>query len=192
MKLLQTCILFLLLAQLTGYQIVAASEEDNLLTRAAVTSVSNMKGFKGDSYSWHKGSTQYFDNPRIDDPTLQGMLMKAIANTLDKKGYEFRKNSWESDLFIGYVAALESSLSSKEIAEIYGINPGLPELSNDLNKYEKGTLIIHVFDTKLGQLLWRGALQAEVQFDTEPNARWERVQNSINILLRDFPNVDAK
>jgi len=49
-----------------------------------------------------------------------------------------------------------------------------------------------VFDTKLGQLLWRGALQAEVQFDTEPNVRWERVQNAVNTLLRDFPGAATK
>ena len=146
-----------------------------------------MEGFEGNSYSWHKNATQYYSNPKIGDPTLQGMLQDAISNALIAKGYTFNKNSWETDMFVGYVAALESSLSSEEIAEIYGVNPGLPELSNDLNKYEKGTLIIHVFDTKLGQLLWRGALQAEVQFDSEPNVRWERVQNAVNTLLKNFP-----
>ena len=130
-----------------------------------------MDGFKGNTYTWHKATTQYYDNPKIADPALQGMLMKAIANTLFEKDYEFRKNSWESDMYIGYVAALESSLSSEEITEIYGINPGLPEMSSNLSKYEKGTLIIHIFDTKLGTLLWRGALQAEVKLENDPDAR---------------------
>ena len=168
------------------------SSEEMMLSRTAVTTVSSMNGFVGNSYSWHKSATQYYSNPKIGDPSLQGMLQKAISNTLSAKGYEFNKNSSESDLFVGYVAALESSLSSKEIAEIYGVNPGLPELSSDLNKYEKGTLIIHVFDTKIGRLLWRGALQAEVQIEREPNERWERVQNVINLLMRDFPNANSK
>ena len=180
-------VLILFYVVLVSCQSSESISKDELLSRAAVTSVSNMEGFEGNSYSWHKNATQYYSNPKIGDPTLQGMLQDAISNALIAKGYTFNKNSWETDMFVGYVAALESSLSSEEIAEIYGVNPGLPELSNDLNKYEKGTLIIHVFDTKLGQLLWRGALQAEVQFDSEPNLRWERVQNAVNTLLKNFP-----
>jgi hypothetical protein len=184
-------IVFLLLVvlALTNCQTAQTPSKDDLLSRAALTSISSMGGFTGISYSWLEKATQYYSNPKIGDPTLQGMLQDAISNALSAKGYQYNKNSWESDMFIGYVAALESSLSSEKIAEIYGVNPGLPELSGDLNKYEKGTLIIHVFDTKFGQLLWRGALQAEVQFDTEPNARWQRVQNAVNTLLRDFPSA---
>ena len=192
MKFFQNYFLFFFVITLANCQTVETTQKDDLLSRTAVTSVSNMNEFTGTSFSWHKNATQYYSNPKIGDPTLQGMLQKAIATTLYTKGYKFNKNSWESDMFVGYVAALESSLSSEEIAEIYGVNPGLPELSNDLNKYEKGTLIIHVFDTKLGQLLWRGALQAEVQFDTEPNVRWKRVQNAVNTLLRDFPSFGAE
>ncbi len=191
MKLFQTLVLSLSLALLSSCQTMDDPSKEELLNRAAVTTVSSMVGFVGSSYSWHKSATQYYSNPKIGDPALQGMLQKAISNNLSAKGYEFNKNSWESDLFVGYVAALESSLSSKEIAEIYGVNPGLPELSNDLNKHEKGTLIIHVFDTKLGKLLWRGALQAEVQIEREPNERWERVQNAINVLMHDFPSANA-
>ncbi len=191
-KLFKSLVIALLIAQLSSCQTMDVPSEEALLNRAAVTTVSDMGGFVGSSYSWHKNATQYYSNPKISDPTLQGMLQKAISNNLSAKGYGFNKNSWESDMFVGYVAALESSLSSEEIAEIYGVNPGLPELSNDLNKFEKGTLIIHVFDTKLGKLLWRGALQAEVQFEREPAARWERVQNAVNALLRDFPNAADK
>ena len=191
MKKIQVCILFFIFIIFATYQLVTASEKE-LLTRTAVTSVSNIKDFKGNTYSWHKGITQYYDNPKLGDPALQGMLQKAIANSLSKKGYKFKKNSQASDMFIGYVAALESSLSSEEITKIYGINPGLPEMSSDLNKYEKGTLIIHVFDTIHGQLLWRGALQAEVQLKNDPDVRWERVQNAVNTLLRNFPGAATK
>ncbi len=61
-----------------------------------------------------------------------------------------------------------------------------------MNKFEKGTLIIHVFDTKLGQLLWRDALQTEVQIERDHNERRERVQNAINLLMHNFPTVSAK
>ena len=186
MKKFLYCFLFFIFSSLPIHQVVLSSEQE-LLARTAVTSISNMKDFKGSTYTWHKATTQYYDSPKIGDPALQGMLMKAIANTLFEKGYEFRKNSWESDMYIGYVAALESSLNSEDISKIYGINPGLPEMSSDLNKYEKGTLIIHVFDTRFEQLLWRGALQAEVKLENDPDARWKRVQNAINVLLRDFP-----
>jgi len=187
----KTCLLLLSVLLISLASHADEPSKEMMLNRTAVTTVSSMDGFVGNSYSWHKNATQYYSNPKIGDPSLQGMLQKAISNNLSAKGYEFNKNSWESDLFVGYVAALESSLSSKEIAEIYGINPGLPELSSDLNKYEKGTLIIHVFDTKIGKLLWRGALQAEVQIERESNERWERVQNVINLLMRDFPSAKS-
>jgi len=131
MKFFHNYFLFFFVITLTNCQTVETTQKDDLLSRAAVTSVSNMNGFKGTSFIWHKNATQYYSNPKIGDPTLQGMLQKAIANTLSTKGYSFNKNSWKSDMFVGYVAALESSLSSEEIAEIYGVNPGLPELSND-------------------------------------------------------------
>jgi hypothetical protein len=187
----KTCLLLLSVLLISLASHADEPSREMVLNRTAVTTVSSMDGFVGNSYSWHKNATQYYSNPKIADSSLQGMIQKAISNNLSAKGYEFNKNSWESDLFVGYVAALESSLSSKEIAEIYGINPGLPELSSDLNKYEKGTLIIHIFDTKIGKLLWRGALQAEVQIEREPNERWERVQNVISVLMRDFPSAKS-
>ncbi len=192
MKLFQTLALSLFLALLSSCQTVDEPKKEELLSRAAVTSVSNLDGFTGTSYSWFDKATQYYSNPKLGDPALQGILQDAISNAMSLKGYKFNKNSWESDMFVGYVVALESSLSSEEIAEIYGVNPGLPELSNDLNKFEKGTLIVHAFDSKLGTLLWRGAIQAEVQFDSEPNVRRKRAQAAVNSLLHSFPSAVVK
>ena len=167
---------------------INASSDKDILNRAAVTSVSYMDEFKGQIFSWHKNATQFYDNPKIDDPSLKSMLQESIKNTLSKKGYIFTDNVSQSELLVGYIAALESSLSSADIAAIYGINPGLPELSNDLDKFEKGTLIIHVFDTQTASLLWRGALQAEVQLDNNPEARKQRVNNVVSTLLQSFPH----
>ena len=168
---------------------IHAFTDEEILNRAAVTSVSYMDGFKGKIFSWHKNASQFYDSPKIDDPSLKNMLQESIKNVLSKKGYIFIDNEPQSNFLVGYIAALESSLSSADIAAIYGINPGLPELSSDLDKYEKGTLIIHVFDARTKTLLWRGALQAEVQLKNKPDARKQRIDNVVSTLLHSFPHT---
>ena len=187
MKINQLFLIFLLVFFLL---IVNAEDEitdDKLMSHASVASVSHLQGFNGISYNWMPQAIKYYANPKLGDPTLQGMLQEAIANNLSAKGYVFSNSDTGVDFLVGYIAALDSSLNSEEIGKIYGINPGLPELSNDLNKFEKGTLIVHMFDSKNGKLLWRGALQVEVKLKNDHNARWQRVQKAVALLLHRFP-----
>jgi hypothetical protein len=189
MKIFRLTILLLFIQIFSVVHAESDASKESLLGHASVTSVSNMQGFKGNTYSWVPEATQYYANPKLGDPTLQGMLQEAIANNLATKGYAFRGSEQGSDFYVGYVAALESSLSSNEIAEIYGLDPGLPEHSENLQEFEKGTLIVHMFNSSDGKLLWRGALQVEVKLKNDHNARWRRVQTAIGTLLRNFPSL---
>jgi hypothetical protein len=189
MKIFRFTILLLFIQISSVVQAESDASKEILLGQAAVTSVSSMHGFKGNTYSWVPEATKYYANPKLGDPALQGMLQEAIANNLATKGYAFRSSEQGSDFFVGYVAALESSLSSNEIAEIYGLDPGLPEHSENLQEFEKGTLIVHMFNSSDGKLLWRGALQVEVKLKNDHNARWRRVQAAIGTLLRNFPSL---
>ena len=46
-----------------------------------------------------------------------------------------------------------------------------------------------MFDTKNGQLLWRGAMQVEVQIKNEPRDRYDRAERAMKQLLNSFPNA---
>lgn len=180
----------LLILILSTAQAEQQSKPDHFLNQDAVTSVSNLKGFSGKTFSWMEMMTHYYSNPKLSDPNLQGMLQAAIANNLSAKGYVLNDTDSLSDFVVGYVAALDSSLNADELTKLYGMDPGLPELSTDLSKYEKGTLIVHMFNPKSGELLWRGALQAEVILNNKQDARKQRVLEVVSRLLRSFPGYN--
>jgi len=91
-----------------------------------------------------------------------------------------------SDLLIGFTLALESALSDQEISRNYDIVPGPSRDKDTTNTYEKGTVIIDVADAESRSLIWRGALQAHASSDVPEEARRERIDKAVKILIDNF------
>ena len=138
----------------------------------------------GQQFAWLPGAERYFEDPRLSDKTLKPMLENAIQQTLSNSGYQYTQIPQQADFLVGYLVALESELDDEAIAKIYGSAPGL--MVQNTNDYEKGTLIIDIVDGVTKQAVWRGALQAAVNFDVEPSVREQRVTSAVKNLLNNF------
>ena len=91
-----------------------------------------------------------------------------------------------SDLLIGFTLALESALSDQEISQNYDIVPVPAKDRDTMNMYEQGTVIIDVADAESRSLIWRGALQAFASSDVPEDARRERIDKAVKILIDNF------
>ena len=53
--------------------------------------------------------------------------------------------------------------------------------------YEKGTLLIYVFDNRTSEVIWRSAVQAAVDFSLETQERKKRLEPIIRDMFRSLP-----
>ena len=91
-----------------------------------------------------------------------------------------------NDLLIGYVFVLEGPLNDEYINRKNGIIK-VPSGENEvLNEYEKGTVIVDVVDAKSRVLVWRGALQARVNFDDPEDKTRKSIELAIQKLVNKF------
>jgi len=65
--------------------------------------------------------------------------------------------------------------------------PGNMRIPENNPMYEKGTLLIYAFDNKTGEVIWRSAVQAAVDFSLDKQARNERIEPIIRDMFRSLP-----
>jgi hypothetical protein len=138
------------------------------------------------TFAWAPQITRYYSDPRFKNTPLQGMFHNAIKRKLQEKGYRYTPSPDQSDLLVGYVLALESAVSDDAIKRIYGVEPGFLAESPDREKYEKGTVIIDVYETRTRRSVWRTILQGFAVFDLSEEERRGRVEATVNMMLQGF------
>ncbi len=102
-------------------------------------------------------------------------------------GFKFVEPDASADYTIAYTAALESSLDDTAILRRFGLVPGNMRIPDDNPMYEKGTLLIYAFDNKTGEVIWRSAVQAAVDFSLDTQERKERLEPIIRGMFRSLP-----
>lgn len=102
-------------------------------------------------------------------------------------GFQFVESVSAADYTIAYTGALESSLDDNAILRRYGVVPGNMRIPQGNPMYEKGTLLIYVFDNKTGDVIWRSAVQAAVDFTLDNQQRKERIEPIIRDMFRSLP-----
>ena len=81
-----------------------------------------------------------------------------------------------------------SSLDDTAILRRYGLVPGNMSIPEDNPLYEKGTLLIYAFDSKTGDVIWRSAVQAAVDFSLDKEERKARIEPIIRDMSRTMPS----
>jgi hypothetical protein len=104
------------------------------------------------TYQWSKSFARQSDEGLIKNVDMWGLLKQAIEQEMQNKGYTQIADAGQADLNISFMAALESSMGDAEIAQKYGLVPGLMVNHVDKDLYEKGTLIFDVVNPRTNQL----------------------------------------
>jgi len=110
---------------------------------------------------------------------------------MQRKGYQLVDDTQSADLTIGFALALNSVLDDSDIQRLYGLVPGLLVGEVDHQRYEKGTVIFDVIDTKTQQLAWRTAGQALATIvDLPISERKARINYFVKKLLAFLPEKE--
>lgn len=142
---------------------------------------------QGASFAWLSSAINLYKDERLDSSTIQYLIEKNIKANLADMGYAFVETESDANYKIAYTAALESSLDDTAILRRYGLVPGNMSVPENNPSYEKGTLLIYVFDSRTGDVIWRSAVQAAVDFSLDEDERKQRVEPIIRDMFRTLP-----
>lgn len=115
------------------------------------------------------------------------LVQDAIVSTLQQKGYRQVATAGEADLLVDYHIALGDAAAGSALAGTYGVQPSINVDSPDPEKYEKGTLVIEVIDSRTGLSAWRSALQGFAGMDLPAAQRRERIELMMQRMLSGVP-----
>lgn len=142
---------------------------------------------QGASFTWLPKAISLYKDERLDSTTIQYLIEKNIKSNLASMGFRFVESASAVDYTIAYTAALESSLDDTAILRRYGLVPGNMRIPVGDPSYEKGTLLIYVFDNNTGDVIWRSAVQAAVDFSLDNEQRKQRIEPIIRDMFRSLP-----
>ena len=142
---------------------------------------------EGAKFAWLPGAINLYSDERLDSTTIQYLIEKSIRTNLADMEFQFVDSESAADYTIAYSAALESSLDDATILRRYGLVPGSMRIPMDNPQYEKGTLLIYAFDNRTGDVIWRSAVQAAVDFSLEQQERKQRIEPIVRDMFSSFP-----
>ena len=129
----------------------------------------------------------------IQTEQLKLRMRGAISAVMQAKGYHQVSASELPDLLIGYGVALGDTMSDSEILQRVGLVPGVSVQGVDMSRFEKGSVLLLVFDPKLRAPSWRMLAQgfAPLERDNTLAERQadERLARVINKMLGNLPQV---
>ncbi len=119
------------------------------------------------------------------------LLKKAIATEMERRGFQSTQN--KPDLLINIGIAVEERVQTRQTnflqdgAPYYVGQRNYKWKSQDIEvgRYRDGTVTIHLVDTKINEMIWRGTAEGVLPGSTEklPNA----IQKAITALFNKFP-----
>ena len=165
------------------------SQQGAIKIEPAIIAVStpDTKISQGARFAWLTKAINLYKDERLDSTTIQHLVEKNIRSNLADMGFQFVESESVADYTIAYTAALESSLDDTTILRRFGLVPGNMRIPDDNPMFEKGTLLIYVFDNRSDEVIWRSAVQAAVDFTIDQKEREERIEPIIQDMFRSLP-----
>lgn len=184
--------IFVLLAVLTGGACSSTGQQaqqpgvkiDPSIIAVSTPGVTIPQGAK---FAWLAKAINLYRDERLDSTTIQYLIEKNIRSNLADMGFQFVEFESAADYTIAYTAALESSLDDTAILARYGLVPGNMRIPDDNPQFEKGTLLIYAFDNDTGDVIWRSAVQAAVDFSLDEQERKQRIAPIVRDMFSSFP-----
>ena len=162
----------------------AAAKLDPSIIAVATPGVAIPEGAK---FAWLPKAVSLYRDERLDSETIQYHIEQNIRMNLADMGLQFVDQEQAADYTIAYTAALESSLDDATILQRYGLVPGNMRVPHDNPQFEKGTLLIYAFDASTGDVVWRSAVQAAVDFSIKDQERKKRIETIVRGMFGSFP-----
>jgi len=143
------------------------------------------------SFTWNDGYSEVLSAVnKSSEQDIQQYIRNEIVRYLQTKGYTYQQDPIQADVVIGFLFALEDDLADQNIQDKFGLLPGISSRSVSNARYEKGTLLLAVLDTRLEQVYWRSAMQGFVDFEKDrSDVQTEHMQTVLKLMMRGFPEA---
>lgn len=143
------------------------------------------------SFTWNDEYSRVLsainDNSEKD---IQQYIRNEIILYLKSKGYVYQPDPQQADVVIGFLFALEDDLADQRIQQKFGLLPGINSHGITNVRYEKGTLLLTVLDTKLDRVYWRSAMQGFVDFEKDrSDDSHDHMQTVLRMMMHGFPKA---
>ena len=191
MRILQSHYIYITLVCLFSVACTVPNQARQQRTKTTYTLVSisnsNTHIAKGSTFTWLPQKRPVLGNTRINKSEIGQLLDHSFKETLKKQGFIWRNASNEAQYQLTYVAIAGDAVSEADINRSFQINPGLKSDSYISKKYEKGTLIVDIIDSRSGQSVWRVSMQANLDRDDDLIARQQRINGAVQALISKIP-----
>lgn len=156
------------------------------------------------TYDWMPGPQNFPDNPRISNAAMDARIRLLIDEALRAKGYQ-RETTHPPDFYVGYHAAIETTLPVHSINSYYGYDVDrswhVPDRRGGARdhlpatiggrvyayEYGAGSLILDVVAPTMKHLVWRGCAKQVVDTAASPEESSTLIQKAIAQMLDSFP-----
>jgi hypothetical protein len=138
-------------------------------------------------YAWHPSLGKAHLEKAENEELLLSELRKSIAKTMVEKGYQQVSLQQQPDFLIGVGAALESQMSDQQILERAGMMAGMSSDSLDPELYQKGSIMVALFQAEEGGPFWRVLGQGMAPTELALSERKQRIEQAIARLLQYIP-----
>jgi hypothetical protein len=152
-----------------------------------VTSHFNPAGAYGTYKTW--GFANYKNSPQegvLSDASFRLELANMIEAAL--KQYELVRAFENPDLEVGFHVAADY-ITEDELQDWFDSGDWDMPVYRGIrqNEWQKGSLILMVFEAKTGQLLWRSTAEAIVDQSAPEDQRRQLVERAIKLMLEELP-----
>jgi len=122
---------------------------------------------------------------RIDDAGFRYQIGTTVGAQLEKRGFTHVESG--GDMIVSGHAAIEG-ISSDTLNEFYASQGYKPVNDRKATRWQKGTLIIFIFDAETRGLIYNGQAQAEVGKPGSQEMQDARVTRAVELLMEKMPS----
>jgi len=143
------------------------------------------------TFTWNEDYSKVLSAVNQQSKTeVKDYIRNEIIRYLNTKGYVYQPDPIQADVAIGFLFALEDDLADQQIQDRFGLLPGINTSDVTEKRYEKGSFLLAVLDTKGELIYWRSAMQGFVDFERDRNDESiDHMQGVLDMMMGGFPKA---
>lgn len=132
---------------------------------------------------WRSDLVFFFNDSRKKPKDIRPFLQQEIQDYLTARTCRFTEDKNSARYGLVAVVVLGEGITAADILQKFKLTPSFKAS----NRYEKGTIVVAIFDAMTEKILWRGALQANINLSLPAEVRRQRVREGIARILTHVP-----
>ena len=170
-----------------GIALFACLAPATLLAQKVTTDWDHHANFESyQTYMWREGTP-------LSNPLMQQRVNSAVESELSAKG--LRKVESDPDMYVTYHATKKDDTQYQTDSFGYGMGPGwrwgglgmggMATSTTRAITYEKGTLVVDLWDAKKKHLIWRGTSTSTLSDNPQKNSK--KIHKAMEKLFAKYP-----